>query len=205
MYKTFEEWYENECNNTISESPDLDEEVVIEKSKFLDENGVDIRTKKSKDKTIDERIKTSRSLKIKYNKWNQVDFIEDTSQEKISIDKNYTQQSYSYDDIEFENKFHDIIKNSKYKAILLNEDCERVVINYQVINDILIYTFGKMKNEYSLSRIFVMVCEYCGINIQPMWKRLSSYMQKQILEELCEYSSLPNSELNESATLSGCF
>ena len=198
MYKTFEEWYENECNNTISESPDLDEEVVIEKSKFLDENGVDIRTKKSKDKTIDERIKTSRSLKIKYNKWNQVDFIEDTSQEKISIDKNYTQQSYSYDDIEFENKFHDIIKNSKYKAILLNEDCERVVINYQVINDILIYTFGKMKNEYSLSRIFVMVCEYCGINIQPMWKRLSSYMQKQILEELCEYSSLPNSELNNN-------
>lgn len=198
MYKTFEEWYENECNNTISESPDLDEEVVIERSKFLDENGVDIRTKKSKDKTIDERIKTSRSLKIKYNKWNQVDFIEDTSQEKISIDKNYTQQSYSYDDIEFENKFHEIIKNSKYKAILLNEDCERVVINYQVINDILIYTFGKMKNEYSLSRIFVMVCEYCGINLQPMWKRLSSYIQKQILEELCEYSSLPNSELNNN-------
>jgi hypothetical protein len=198
MYKTFEEWYENECNNTISESPDLDEEVVIERSKFLDENGVDIRTKKSKDKTIDERIKTSRSLKIKYNKWNQVDFTEDTSQEKISIDKNYTQQSYSYDDIEFENKFHEIIKNSKYKAILLNEDCERVVINYQVINDILIYTFGKMKNEYSLSRIFVMVCEYCGINIQPMWKRLSSYMQKQILEELCEYSSLPNLELNNN-------
>jgi hypothetical protein len=198
MYKTFQEWYENECNNTISESPDLDEEVVIERSKFLDENGVDIRTKKSKDKTIDERIKTSRSLKIKYNKWNQVDFTEDTSQEKISIDKNYTQQSYSYDDIEFENKFHEIIKNSKYKAILLNEDCERVVINYQVINDILIYTFGKMKNEYSLSRIFVMVCEYCGINIQPMWKRLSSYMQKQILEELCEYSSLPNLELNNN-------
>ena len=198
MYETFEDWYENECNQNVSEKPDLDEEVVIESSKFLDENGVDIRTKKSKDKTIDERIKTSRSLKIKYNKWNQVDFTEDTSQEKISIDKNYTQQSYSYYDIEFENKFHEIIKNSKYKAILLNEDCERVVINYQVINDILIYTFGKMKNEYSLSKIFVMVCEYCGINLQPMWKRLSSYIQKQILEELCEYSSLPNSELNNN-------
>ena len=198
MYETFEDWYENECNQNVSEKPDFDEEVVIERSKFLDENGVDIRTKKSKDKTIDERIKTSRSLKIKYNKWNQVDFTEDTSQEKISIDKNYTQQSYSYDDIEFENKFHEIIKNSKYKAILLNEDCERVVINYQVINDILIYTFGKMKNEYSLSKIFVMVCEYCGINLQPMWKRLSSYIQKQILEELCEYSSLPNSELNNN-------
>lgn len=196
MYETFEDWYENECNQNVSEKPDLDEEVVIERNKFLDENGVDIRTKKSKDKTVDERIKTSRSLKIKYNKWNQVDFTEDTSQEKISIDKNYTQQSYSYDDIEFEKKFHEIIKNSKYKAILLDEDCERVVINYQVINDILIYTFGKMKKEYTLSRIFVMVCEYCGINLQTMWKRLSSYMQKQILEELCEYSSLPNLELN---------
>ena len=196
MYETFEDWYENECNQNVSEKPDLDEEVVIERNKFLDENGVDIRTKKSKDKTVDERIKTSRSLKIKYNKWNQVDFTEDTSQEKISIDKNYTQQTYSYDDIEFEKKFHEIIKNSKYKAILLDEDCERVVINYQVINDILIYTFGKMKKEYTLSRIFVMVCEYCGINLQTMWKRLSSYMQKQILEELCEYSSLPNLELN---------
>lgn len=196
MYETFEDWYENECNQNVSEKPDLDEEVVIERNKFLDENGVDIRTKKSKDKTVDERIKTSRSLKIKYNKWNQVDFTEDIPQEKISIDKNYTQQSYSYDDIEFEKKFHEIIKNSKYKAILLDEDCERVVINYQVINDILIYTFGKMKKEYTLSRIFVMVCEYCGINLQTMWKRLSSYMQKQILEELCEYSSLPNLELN---------
>ena len=196
MFETFEDWYENECNQNVSEKPDLDEEVVIERNKFLDENGVDIRTKKSKDKTVDERIKTSRSLKIKYNKWNQVDFTEDIPQEKISIDKNYTQQTYSYDDIEFEKKFHEIIKNSKYKAILLDEDCERVVINYQVINDILIYTFGKMKKEYTLSRIFVMVCEYCGINLQTMWKRLSSYMQKQILEELCEYSSLPNLELN---------
>lgn len=196
MYETFEDWYENECNQNVSEKPDLDEEVVIERNKFLDENGVDIRTKKSKDKTVDERIKTSRSLKIKYNKWNQIDFTEDIPQEKISIDKNYTQQTYSYDDIEFEKKFHEIIKNSKYKAILLDEDCERVVINYQVINDILIYTFGKMKKEYTLSRIFVMVCEYCGINLQTMWKRLSSYMQKQILEELCEYSSLPNLELN---------
>lgn len=196
MYETFEDWYENECNQNVSEKPDLDEEVVIERNKFLDENGVDIRTKKSKDKTVDERIKTSRSLKIKYNKWNQVDFTEDIPQEKISIDKNYTQQTYSYDDIEFEKKFHEIIKNSKYKAILLDEDCERVVINYQVINDILIYTFGKMKKEYTLSRIFVMVCEYCGINLQTMWKRLSSYIQKQILEELCEYSSLPKLELN---------
>ena len=196
MYETFEDWYENECNQNVSEKPDLDEEVVIERNKFLDENGVDIRTKKSKDKTVDERIKTSRSLKIKYNKWNQIDFTEDIPQEKISIDKNYAQQTYSYDDIEFEKKFHEIIKNSKYKAILLDEDCERVVINYQVINDILIYTFGKMKKEYTLSRIFVMVCEYCGINLQTMWKRLSSYIQKQILEELCEYSSLPKLELN---------
>lgn len=196
MYITFEDWYENECNHTVSEPPDLDEEVVIERNKYLDENGVDIRTKKSKDKTVDERIRTSRSLKIKYNKWNQVDFTEYIPQEKISIDKNYTQQSSSYEDIEFEKKFHEIIKNSKYKAILINDDNERVVINYQVVNDILLYTFGKMKNEYTLSKIFVMVCEYCGINLQTMWKKLSSYMKMEILKELCEYSSLPNLELN---------
>jgi hypothetical protein len=175
----------------------LDEDVEI-RSKFLDENGVDIFKKKSKDKTIEERVKTSRSLKIKYNKWNQVDFTEDAPQDKITIDKDYSEQhSTSYEDIEFEKKFHEVIKNSKYKAILLDDDCERVVVNYQVINDLLLYTYAKMKNEYTLSRIFVMVCEYCGINLQTMWKRLSSYMQKSILEELKEYSSLPELELNQ--------
>ena len=194
MYNTYEDWYENEFNHHVSE---LDEDVEI-RSKFLDENGVDIFKKKSKDKTIEERVKTSRSLKIKYNKWNQVDFTEDTPQDKITIDKDYSEQhSTSYEDIEFEKKFHEVIKNSKYKAILLDDDCERVVVNYQVINDLLLYTYAKMKNEYTLSRIFVMVCEYCGINLQTMWKRLSSYMQKSILEELKEYSSLPELELNQ--------
>ena len=42
-----------------------------------------------------------------------------------------------------------------------------------------------------------MVCEYCGINLQTMWKRLSTYMQRTILEELSEYSSLPGLELNK--------
>lgn len=194
MYNTYEDWYENEFNHHVSE---LDEDVEI-RSKFLDENGVDIFKKKSKDKTIEERVKTSRSLKIKYNKWNQVDFTEDAPQDKITIDKDYSEQhSTSYEDIEFEKKFHEVIKNSKYKAILLDDDCERVVVNYQVINDLLLYTYAKMKNEYTLSRIFVMVCEYCGINLQTMWKRLSSYMQKSILEELKEYSSLPELELNQ--------
>ena len=103
----------------------------------------------------------------------------------------------SFEDVEFEKKFHDIIKDSKYKALLLDDDCEKVVVNYQVINDILLYTFGKMKKEYTLSKIFVMVCEYCGINLQTMWKRLSTYMQRTILEELSEYSSLPGLELNK--------
>ena len=194
MFDTYEDWYENELNHHVSE---LDEEVEI-RSKFLDENGVDIFKKKSKDKTVEERVKTSRSLKIKYNKWNQVDFTEDSPQDKITIDRDFSEQnSSSYEDIEFEKKFHEVIKNSKYKAILLDDDCERVVVNYQVINDLLLYVFAKMKNEYSLTRIFVMVCEYCGINLQTMWKRLSSYMQKSILEELKEYSSLPDLELNQ--------
>lgn len=195
---TFDDWYENEQNNKISAE---DNDIVIDKREFLDENGIDIFKKKSIDKTVDERIKTSRSLKIKYNKWNQVNFIEDKQQDKISIDTNYSQQLSTYEDIEFEKKFHEIIKNSKYKSILLNKEYDKMIINYQIINDILLYAYARMKDEYSLAKIFVMVCEYCNINLQTMWKRLSSYMQKKILEELREYSSLAGSELNEENQL----
>ena len=196
MCNTYEDWYEKEFNNHTSL---LDEEIILKNHKLVDENGADILKKKSSEKTVEERIKTSRSLKIKYNKWNQVDFTEDNcQQDKIAIDKDYSEQKISsFDDVEFEQKFHNIIKNSKYKAILLDDDCEKVVINYQIINDILLYIYARMKNEYTLSRIFVMVCEYCGINIQTMWKRLSSYIQKTILEELSEYSPLASLELDK--------
>ena len=196
MCNTYEDWYEKEFNKHESL---LDEEIVLKNHKLVDENGIDVSKKKSSEKTVEERIKTSRSLKIKYNKWNQVDFTEDNyQQDKITIDKDYSEQRMSsFDDVEFEQKFHDIIKNSKYKAILLDDDCEKVVINYQIINDILLYIYARMKNEYTLSRIFVMVCEYCGINIQTMWKRLSSYIQKTILEELSEYSPLASLELDK--------
>ena len=196
MCNTYEDWYEKEFNKHESL---LDEEIVLKNHKLVDENGVDVSKKKSSEKTVEERIKTSRSLKIKYNKWNQVDFTEDNyQQDKITIDKDYSEQRMSsFDDMEFEQKFHDIIKNSKYKAILLDNDCEKVVINYQIINDILLYIYARMKNECTLSRIFVMVCEYCGINIQTMWKRLSSYIQKTILEELSEYSPLASLELDK--------
>lgn len=196
MCNTYEDWYEKEFNKHESL---LDEEIVLRNHKLVDENGVDISKKKSSEKTVEERIKTSRSLKIKYNKWNQVDFTEDNyQQDKIVIDKDYSEQRMSsFDDVEFEQKFHEIIKNSKYKAILLDDDCEKVVINYQIINDILLYIYARMKNEYTLSKIFVMVCEYCGINIQTMWKRLSSYIQKTILEELSEYSPLASLELDK--------
>lgn len=193
MVDNLNDWYENETNNTDSAK---DEEVVIDRREFLDDNGVDIFKKKSSEKTVEERIKTSRSLKIKYNKWNQVDFTEDTPQDKISIDTDYAEHLSTYEDIEFEKKFHEIIKNSKYNAILLNSEYDRIVVNYQIINDILLYAYARMKNEYTLVKIFVMVCEYCNINLQTMWKRLSSYMHKRILEELCEYSSLPDAELN---------
>ena len=196
MCNTYEDWYEKEFNKHESL---LDEEIVLKNHKLVDENGIDVSKKKSSEKTVEERIKTSRSLKIKYNKWNQVDFTEDNyQQDKITIDKDYSgQRMSSFDDVEFEQKFHEIIKNSKYKAILLDDDCEKVVINYQIINDILLYIYARMKNEYTLSRIFVMVCEYCGINIQTMWKRLSSYIQKTILEELSEYSPLASLELDK--------
>ena len=55
-----------------------------------------------------------------------------------------------------------------------------------------------MKVDYSLSQILVMLCEYCGINIQTMWKKLSSYAQMEILNELREVSKLPkDSEENK--------
>lgn len=195
MSEKTDDWFENEDNDKMSAN---DEEVVVDRREFLDENGVDIFKKKSAEKTVEERIKTSRSLKIKYNKWNQVDYTEEKHDDKISIDNSFMESMMTYEDLEFEKKFHEIIRNSKYKAILLNSEFDKMVINYQIINDILLYTYARMKDEYSLTRIFVLVCEYCGTNLQTMWKRLSSYMQKKILEELCEFSSLPDIELNQN-------
>ena len=66
----------NEIRNLENEIIE-DDEIAIDKREFLDENGVDIYSKKSGEKTVEERIKTSRTLKIKNNKWNQVDYTED--------------------------------------------------------------------------------------------------------------------------------
>lgn len=155
---------------------------------LLDENGVNIYEKSSKEKTVEERIKTSRSLKIKYNNWNNVDWCENTS-ENFTIDPMACQFRSTWEDVEFEKKFYDIIFNSKYKSLLLGED--KITVNYQIVNEILFFVYAKLKVEYSLSQILVMLCEYCGINIQTMWKKLSSYAQMEILKELSEVSKLP--------------
>lgn len=188
---TIEDWEFNE--------PIDDNEEVVDKREFLDENGVNIFTKKSKDKTVEERIKTSRSLKIKHNKWNQVDYTEDFGEERITVNPQYYQSSTSFEDVEFEKRIHEIIKNSKYSAILLGD--EKITINYQVVNDIIIYCYARLKNEYTLVRIFVIICEYCGIGLQSMWKRLSSYLQMQILQELSEVSKLPRELLENDIKL----
>ena len=155
---------------------------------LLDENGVNIYEKSSKEKTVEERIKTSRSLKIKYNNWNNVDWCENNS-ENFTIDPMACQFRSTWEDVEFEKKFYDIIFNSKYKSLLLGED--KITVNYQIVNEILFFVYAKLKVEYSLSQILVMLCEYCGINIQTMWKKLSSYAQMEILKELSEVSKLP--------------
>lgn len=175
------------------DEPIDDEEEVIDKREFLDENGINIFTKKSEDKTVEERIKTSRSLKIKHNKWNQVDYTDDYTEDRITVSPQYYQSSSSFEDVEFEKKIHEIIKNSKYSTILLGD--EKVTINYQVVNDIIIYCYARLKNEYTLVRVFVIICEYCGIGLNSMWKRLSSYFQMQILQELKEVSKLPGEYL----------
>lgn len=172
------------------EIDDLDFEDIETSGKrvLLDENGVNIYEKSSKEKTVEERIKTSRSLKIKYNNWNNVDWCENTA-ESFTIDPMACQFRSTWEDVEFEKKFYDIIFNSKYKSLLLGED--KITVNYQIVNEILFFVYAKLKVEYSLSQILVMLCEYCGINIQTMWKKLSSYAQMEILKELSEVSKLP--------------
>lgn len=177
----------------------IEDTIVNDKRVLLDENGKNIYKKKSSEKTVEERIKTSRSLKIKHNKWNQVDYTEDYTEEKITIDPKSCQFNSTFEDVEFEKKFHEIIKNSKYKPILLGDD--KVTINYQVINDMVIYVYARMKRDYSLSQIFVLICEYCNVGLPAMWKRLSSYFQMQILTELRDMSKLPNELLKNDVNL----
>lgn len=188
----------NETRNLENELIEEDD-IAIDKRDFLDENGVNIYSKKSGEKTVEERIKTSRSLKIKNNKWNQVDYTEDFSNEKITIDPHSYQYNSSYEDVEFEKTFQRIIENSKYKELLLGE--EKVSINYQIINDIILYCYPKMKQDYTMAQLFVLVCEYCGVGLQTMWKRLSTYLQIQILKDLQEVSKLPNEILNNNVKL----
>ena len=120
-------------------------------------------------------------LKIKYNNWNNVDWCEDNV-ETFTIDPMNCQFRSTYENVEFEKKFYNIIFNSKYKSLLLGE--EKITVNYQIVNEILFFLYAKMKVDYSLSQILVMLCEYCGINIQTMWKKLSSYAQMEILKVL---------------------
>ena len=167
---------------------EFDDEEENTKRVLLDENGVNIYEKSSKEKTVEERIKTSRTLKIKYNNWNNVDWCGENT-ESFTIDPMACQFRSTWEDVEFEHKFYDIIFNSKYKSLLLGED--KITVNYQIVNEILFFVYAKLKVDYSLSQILVMLCEYCGINIQTMWKKLSSYAQMEILKELRDISKLP--------------
>jgi hypothetical protein len=189
----------NKVVNLDNEPIDDEEDIAVDKRDFLDENGVNIFSKKSGEKTVEERIKTSRTLKIKNNKWNQVDYTENFPNDRIIVEPRNYQYHSSYEDVEFEKSFQKIIENSKYKELLLGE--EKISINYQTINDIIIYCYPKMKQDYTMAQIFVLVCEYCGVGLQAMWKRLSTYLQIQILEDLKEVSKLPNEILNNNIKL----
>ena len=65
----------------------------------------------------------------------------------------------------------------------------------------VIYVYARMKRDYSLSQIFVLICEYCNVGLPAMWKRLSSYFQMQILTELRDMSKLPNELLKNDVNL----
>ena len=185
--------------NLTNEWIDDEEDIAEDKRDFLGNEGVNIFSKKSGEKTVEERIKTSRTLKIKNNKWNQVDYTEDFSNDKITIDPHSYQYNSSYEYVYFEQELQKIIENSKYKELLLGED--KQTISYQTISDIVVYCYPKLKQDYTMAQIFVYVCEYCGVSLQAMWKRLSTYLQIQILEDLKEVSKLPNEILNNNVKL----
>ena len=175
-----------------------DVEPVVDKRDFTD----DVYKKKSADKTVDERIKTSRSLKIKHNKWNQVDNDDEYNDNgKIIIDPHFTSFNSTVEDVEFEKKFHNILISSKYYSLFFPENDEKITISYQTVNDILLYIYARMKREYTLVQVFVMLCEYCGITLSTMWKRTNSYYQKQMLEELTDISKLPKEILDNNVKL----
>ena len=73
--------------NLTNEWINDEEDIAEDKRDFLGNDGVNIFSKKSGEKTVEERIKTSRTLKIKNNKWNQVDYTEDFSNDKITIEE----------------------------------------------------------------------------------------------------------------------
>ena len=54
---------EKKVIKNLENIPIEDDDIAIDKRDFLDDNGVDIYSKKSGEKTVEERIKTSRSLK----------------------------------------------------------------------------------------------------------------------------------------------
>ena len=88
--------------NLTNEWIDDEEDIAEDKRDFLGNDGVNIFSKKSGEKTVEERIKTSRTLKIKNNKWNQVDYTEDFSNDKITIDPHSYQYNSSYEYVYFE-------------------------------------------------------------------------------------------------------
>ena len=120
---------------------------------------------------------------------------------KIVIDPQYNAYNSTVEDIEFEKKFHNILISSKYYSILFPENGEKSTISYQTVNDILLYVYARMKKEYTLVQVFVMLCEYCGITLSTMWKLVNSYYQKQMLEELTEISKLPKEFLDNNVKL----
>ena len=94
--------------NLTNEWIDDEEDIAEDKRDFLGNDGVNIFSKKSGEKTVEERIKTSRTLKIKNNKWNQVDYTEDFSNDKITIDPHSYQYNSSYEYVYFEQELQKI-------------------------------------------------------------------------------------------------
>ena len=69
------------------------------------------RFKSSAEKTKEEKIRTSRSKKIKHNNWNNVDYEEDIDTSRIVIDPNFQANNTSFEFSAFEKDFQGLWKS----------------------------------------------------------------------------------------------
>lgn len=171
-------------------------------SKFeSDEELNKIKSKKSIEKTTAEKIKTSRSYKIfnAQRKTGECDFSKQDN--NVNIDEDVQRKTTTFNDVFFENRYDDIIMNSKYKNLLDRDNYEKGNVAIGEFSDIFDFVVSKLHPNYSVMCIFIMTCEYFNLNIERCYKILPYCFREVLVKELREYypnMDLDNNNENES-------